>query len=60
MEKFQYKKGKNPMISPSQKNLLKKRFFFKYKYGMSDNKGTNTRKVFNINDKPIQIPKRRI
>ena len=29
-------------------------------YGKSDNKGTNTRKVFIIKDKPIQIPKSRI
>ena len=54
----QDKKGTNPIISPSQKNLLNKRFFFIYKYGDSDNRGTNTRKVFIINDKPIQTPKR--
>ena len=50
----------NPITIPSQKNLLKKRFFFKKKYGDSENIGTNTRKVFIIKDKPIQIPKSRI
>ena len=48
------------MISPNQKNLLNKTFFLIHKYGRSDNKGTNTKKVFIIKDKPIQIPKRRI
>ena len=31
-----------------------------YKYGDRDSKGINTRKVFIIKDKPIQIPKSRI
>jgi len=48
------------MSSPSQKNLLNNKYFFLYKYGKSDNKGTNIRKVFIIKDKPIQIPKSRI
>ena len=52
--------GTNPISSPSQKNLLIKIFFFINKYGDSDNKGTITRKVFIIKDKPIQIPKSRI
>ena len=30
------------------------------KYGESDNRGTNTRKVFIINAKPIQVPKSKI
>ena len=60
IETDQDKYGINPISSPSQKNLLNKKFFFKYKYGESDNKGTNTRKVFIIKDKPIQIPNSRI
>ena len=60
MDNAQNKYGKNPISSPSQKYLLNKRYFFLYKYGVRDNKGTNTRKVFIIKDKPIQIPKRRI
>ena len=60
IENIQNKNGINPMISPSQKNLLSKIFFFINKYGNSANKGTNTRKVFIIKDKPIQIPKSRI
>ena len=48
------------MSSPSQKNLLKKIYFLLNKYGKRDNKGTITRKVFIIKDKPIQIPKSRI
>ena len=48
------------MISPRKKNLLNKIFLFINKYGSSDTKGTNTKKVFIIKDKPIQIPKSRI
>ena len=60
MEKVQNKKGINPISSPNQKNLMNKKFFFKKIYGMSDNKGTKTKKVFIIKAKPIQIPKSRI
>ena len=60
MDNVQSKYGINPINSPIQKNLLNKSFFFKYKYGKRENKGTNTKKVFIINDKPIQIPKIRI
>ena len=57
IERDQNKYGIKPISSPNQNNLLNKKFFFKYIYGKSDNKGTNTRKVFIIKDKPIQIPK---
>ena len=60
IERDQNKYGIKPISSPNQNNLLNKKFFFKYIYGKSDNKGTNTRKVFIIKDKPIQIPKRRM
>ena len=60
MDNDQNKKGINPINSPIQKNLLNIRFFFLYKYGRSDSKGTITKKVFIINDKPIQTPKRKI
>ena len=60
MDNIHNKYGINPISSPIQNNLLNKRFFFKYIYGKSDNKGTNTRKVFIIKDKPIQTPKRNI
>ena len=60
MDNAQKEKGTNPRISPSQKNLLNKIFFLIYKYGNSDTKGTKTRKVFIIKDKPIQLPKRSI
>ena len=60
MDNAQAKNGTNPMSSPSQKNLLSKIFFFINMYGKSETKGTNTRKVFIIKDKPIQIPKSRI
>ena len=60
IERDQNKYGIKPISSPNQNNLLNKKFFFKYIYGKSDNKGTNTRKVFIIKDKPIQIPKSRI
>ena len=52
--------GIKPMNSPKIKNLLHKKFFFLYAYGNSDNKGTNTRNVFIMKDKPIQMPKSRI
>ena len=42
------------------KKIVTQKFFLEKIYGKSDNKGTNTRKVFIINDKPIQIPKSRI
>ena len=61
IENAQYKNGINPMSSPSQKNLLSRVYFFWInKYGNSDTKGTNTKNVFIIKDKPIQIPKIRI
>ena len=60
MDNVQNKYGINPTKSPSQKNLLNKRLFFVKKYGKSDINGTNTKKVFIIKAKPIQIPKRRI
>ena len=60
MDDDQHKYGMNPINNPSQKNLLNMRFFLIDKYGKSDNKGTNTRKVFIIKDNPIQIPKSRI
>ena len=60
MENVQNKKGKNPISSPNQNNLMNKKFFFKKTYGMSDNNGTKTKKVFIIKAKPIQIPKSRI
>jgi len=60
IDNAQTKYGINPMISPSKKDLLNKKFFFINKNGINENKGTNTKKVFIINDKPIQIPKRRI
>ena len=60
MEDDQIKYGINPISSPIKNNLLHKRSFFLYKYGKSDSKGTNTKKVFIIKDKPIQIPKSKI
>ena len=48
------------MSSPNQKNWMNKKFFLKKIYGMSDNNGTKTKKVFIIKAKPIQIPKSRI
>ena len=48
------------MSSPNQKNLMNKKFFFKQIYGMSDNNGTKTKKVFIIKAKPIQMPKSKI
>ena len=60
IDNAQDKNGTNPISSPSQNNLLSNIFFFINKYGNSDTKGTNTRKVFIIKDKPIQIPKKRI
>ena len=60
MENVQNKKGINPISIPNQKNLMNKKFFFKKIIGISDNKGTKTKKVFIIKAKPIQIPKTRI
>ena len=60
IDNAQNKYGINPTISPSQKNLLNKICFLKFIYGKSDNKGTNTKNVFIIKAKPIQIPKSRI
>ena len=60
MENVQTKKGINPMSSPNHKNLMNKKFLLKKIYGMSENNGTKTKKVFIIKAKPIQIPKSRI
>ena len=60
IENVQNKKGINPISSPNQKNLMNKKFFFKEIYGMSDNKGTITKKVLSIKANPIQIPKSKI
>ena len=60
IENIQNKKGMNPISSPNQKNLMNKKFFFKNIYGISDNNGTKTKKVFIMKAKPIQIPKSRI
>ena len=60
MDNAQIKNGINPISNPIQKNLLEKKFFLIYMYGKSDIKGTNTKKVFIIKDKPIHRPKRRI
>ena len=48
------------MSRPNQKNWVNKNFFLKKIYGISDNNGTKTKKVFIIKAKPIQIPKSRI
>ena len=52
--------GINPIINPSQNNLLINNFLLDNKYGDSAARGTATRKVFIIKAKPIQIPKVKI
>jgi len=50
----------NKIIKRQELKVITKNIFFTNKYGKSDTKGTNTKKVFIIKDKPIQIPKSRI